>query len=154
MDKTLEKFLKQSKTKFKTLTHKVVYTAHDEAQTQKKKLQELAKTVLLKVDQGWAIVVVPASKYVDFKAVGKTLKAKKVMMAKEADMARYLKTKIGLLHPFGNLYKIPTLLDKAVAKSKKLIASAGSYTESIEVALKDFEKLTTPIKGIFSKTKK
>ncbi|MBI4050832.1 MAG: YbaK/EbsC family protein [Candidatus Doudnabacteria bacterium] len=157
-------YLKGVGVKFKILAHKVVYTAHDEAETQKKKLAEVAKTVLVKVDKGLALVIVPASKYVDLKAIKKALSAKggsasggkaaKVEMAKEADITKRLKSKIGLLHPFGNLYKISTLLDKALTKSKKIITSAGSYTESIEIAVKDFEKLVQPIKGVFSKSKR
>ena len=154
MNKPLENLLKKTKTKFKIIKHKVVYTAHDAAQTTKKKLSEISKVVLLKADKILVLVVVPSGRYVDLKAVKKALKAKKVSMAKEADIGKYLKTKVGLLHPFGNMYKLQTLLDKALAKSKKLVAAAGSYTDSIELSTKDFEKLVQPIKGIFSKKKK
>ena len=164
MHKQLEKLLNDTKTKYKTIEHKVVYTAHDTAQTTKKKLGEIAKVVLLKADmprlesgkagKDLVLIVLPAGKYVDLKGVKKALKAKKVSMAKEKDITKYLKTKIGLLHPFGNLYKIKTLLDKGISKSKKIIASAGSYTESVELAIKDFDKLVAPIKGSFSKSKR
>lgn len=154
MHKPLEKLLKETKTKFAVLTHKIVYTAHDEAETQKKKLNEIAKTVLVKADKALALVVLPAGKYVDLKGVGRALKVKTVQLAKENEIAKKLKTKVGLLHPFGNLYKLPTLLDRTLAHSKKLLASAGSYTESVELRMKDFEKLVKPVKGIFSKSKK
>lgn len=154
MDPKLKKFLDQNKVKYELLEHKKVYTAFNEAETQHINLKEVAKTVLVKVDKGWVMTILQANKYVDFKAVQKALKAKKVSMAKESEITKYLKTKIGLLHPFGNLYKIPILLDKALAKTKKMIASAGSYTESLQVSLKDFEKLVKPIKGAFSKAKK
>src|SRR3989344_2234702 len=79
---------------------------------------------------------------------------KKVSIAKEKDILTHLKTKVGLLHPFGSQYKIQTLLDKGMTKSKKMIASAGSFTHSVELGLKDFEKLVQPLKGAFSKAKK
>lgn len=150
----LEEYLQKQKVKFSRLEHKIVFTAHDAAQTQKKKLGEIAKVVLVRVDRSLALVVVPAGKYVDFKSIQKAVKAKKIAMATEKDITKFLKTKVGLLHPFGNLYKIPTLLDRGLARSKKMIASAGSYTDSIEVAVKDFEKLVQPIKGVFSKSKR
>lgn len=152
--KQLESFLKKSKAKVKVHVHKVVYTAYDAASTMKKKLNDIAKVVLVKADKGVAIVIVPAGKYIDLAAVKASLKAKKVSLAKEKDITKYLKSKIGLLHPFGNLYKVPTLIDKNFAKAKKLVASAGAYTESLEMAIKDFEKLVQPIKGMFSKAKK
>lgn len=150
----IAKYLEQAKVKFKLLEHKIVYTAHDAAQTTKKKINEIAKVVLVKADGSMVLVVLPAGKYVDMKAIKKVLKVKKVTIATEKDITKYLKTKVGLLHPFGHLYKIPTLLDKGLAKAKKMVASAESYTESVEIAIKDFEKLVKPIKGIFAKSKK
>jgi len=150
----LAKFLDEAKVKYNLLEHKVVYTARDLAATTKNKIGTIAKVVLVKSEKGFALVVVPAGKYVDFKAVQKALKAKKISMAKESDIAKYLKSKTGLLHPFGNLYKLPTLIDRSLVKAKKIVATAGSYTQSVEVALKDFEKLVRPIKGVFGKAKK
>jgi prolyl-tRNA editing enzyme YbaK/EbsC (Cys-tRNA(Pro) deacylase) len=179
------KLLDQVKVKYKVLEHKVVYTAHDVGATTKKKLSEIAKVVLVKVEGSvpviarsasdeaisyrkkiasaalamtnknyFALIVLPAGKYVDFKGIKKALKAKKVSMASEKDITKYLKTKVGLLHPFGSQYNMQTLLDKGVAKGKKMITSAGSYSHSLELAIKDFEKLVKPLKGAFSKSKK
>jgi len=103
IDKKLENFLKKAKVKYKTIEHKLVYTAHDEAQTQKKKLNEVAKTVLVKADRALALVVVPAGKYVDLKSIKKALKAKKVSMAKEKDITKYLK--LAYCTPLGSSIK-------------------------------------------------
>lgn len=151
MDTKLKKFLAANKIKYKLHEHKKVFTAHDEAQTQHIKTKEIAKAVLVKSDKNFALVVVPAQKYVDFGKVKKALKTKKVSMAKESDITKVLKTKIGLIHPFGNLYTLPVLLDNSLAKNKKLMASAGSYTESVELKSSDFVKVVKPIKGSFSK---
>ncbi|MCL5009155.1 MAG: YbaK/EbsC family protein [Patescibacteria group bacterium] len=153
-ENSITRLLEQSKIKFKVLEHKLVYTAHDAAQTTKKKLGEIAKVVLIKADKDFVLIVLPAGKYVDFAGIKKALKAKKVSMASEKDITKYLKTKVGLLHPFGQIYKLQTLLDKSLAKTKKLVASAGSYTHSVELAIKDFEKLVRPVKGAFAKAKK
>ncbi len=166
----ITKLLDAAKVKYNVLEHKVVYTAHDTAQTTKKKLGEIAKVVLVKVDGtsreddplaargssslSWVLIVLPAGKYLDLAGIKKALKAKKVSIASEKDILKHLKTKVGLLHPFGSQYKIQTLLDKGMAKSKKMIASAGSFTHSVELGLKDFEKLVSPIKGVFSKAKR
>ncbi len=169
------KLLDHAKVKYKTISHKVVYTAHDAAQTTKKKLSEIAKVVLVKADKDFVLIVLPAGKYVDLKAVQKALASakggsasggKKVSMASEKDITKYLKTKVGLLHPFGSEYPAPvaslrygasnlqTLLDKGMARSKKMIASAGTFTDSVEVGLKDFQKIVKPMLGNFAKSKK
>lgn len=153
-ENAVTKLLREAKVKFSVLKHKLVYTAHDTAQTTKKKLSEIAKVVLVKADKNFVLIVLPAGKYVNFSSVKKALKVKKASMATEKDITKYLKTKVGLLHPFGQIYKLQTLLDKSMAKTKKIIASAGSYTRSVEISSKDFEKLVQPIKGAFSKAKK
>ena len=151
MDKKLRKFLDENKIKYKISEHKKVYTAFNEAETQHMKAKEIAKVVLVKTDKDYALVVVPATKYIDFAKTKKSLEAKKVSMAKESDITKILKSKIGLIHPFGNLYKLAVLLDNSLAKQKTLKSSAGSYTESLEVKTSDFMKLVQPIKGSFSK---
>ncbi len=160
----ITKLLDGAKVKYNLIEHKLVYTAHDVGATTKKRLGEIAKVVLIKVDlprvaggkagYSWALIVLPAGKYVDLNGIKKALKAKKVSLAKEKDIEKYLKTKVGLLHPFGQLFKVQTLLDKNIAKAKKMVASAGSFTHSVEISTKDFEKLVNPIKGLFSKSKR
>ena len=189
LETKITRLLDQAKIKYKTLEHKVVFTAHDVGATTKKKLELIAKVVLVRVDGApssviarsasdeaistkkkiasarqrpglamtrnyFALIVLPAGKYVDFSGIKKALKAKKVSMASEKDIAKYLKTKVGLLHPFGMEYNLQTLLDKGMSRSKKMIASAGTFTDSVELGLKDFQKLVKPILGNFSKKNK
>ena len=71
-------------------------------------------------------------------------------MAKEKDITTKLKTKVGLIAPFGSLYNLSVFLDNKLKKAKKLILSAGSYTESIQITTKDYLKLENPVTGNFS----
>lgn len=167
MDTKLKKYLDSHKIKYQIHEHKKVYTAFNEGETQHANMKEVAKTVLVKTDPGFALVVVPAAKYVDFSKVKKALASakgarlpagqgsasggKKVSMAKESDIAKILKTKIGLIHPFGGLYKLPVLVDNSLLKQKQIMTSAGSYTESLALKPKDYAKLENPQKGTFAK---
>jgi prolyl-tRNA editing enzyme YbaK/EbsC (Cys-tRNA(Pro) deacylase) len=154
LETKVTKLLDEAKIKYKTLEHKVVFTAHDVGATTKKKLSEIAKVVLVKADKDFVLIVLPAGKYVDFNGIKKALKTKKVSMANEKDITKYLKTKVGLLHPFGSEYNLQTLMDKGMSRAKKMIASAGTYTDSVEIGVKDFKKMIKPILGNFSKSKK
>jgi len=147
--KNLEKYLKQSKTKYKILEHRKVFTAFDATQTQHLKLIEVAKGVLLKGKKLFYLAILPAGTNCDFKALSK-LASDKLSMAKEKDIAAKLKTKVGLIAPFGTLYQIPSFIDKKLLKNKKIILPAGSYTESVELSLKDYLKLENPTAGNFS----
>ncbi len=150
--KNLEKLLKETKTKHKIVEHRKVFTAFDATQTQHLKTSEVAKAVLVKGKKDLYLAVLPAGTNCDFKNLSKLI-SDKVSMAKEKDIVSKLKTKVGLIAPFGSLYKIPVFLDKKLTKNRKIYLPAGSYTESIELSLKDYIKLESPTLGNFSKKK-
>lgn len=147
-------YLKKNKIKYEPIVHRVVYTAYDLAQTLKEKLSNVAKTLVIKTEKGYALLVLPASKIADLKKLKKILKVKKIEIAKEKVMKEFFKIKPGTITPFATLHKkVPLYIDKGLLKAKKIIVRAGSYTDSLRLKLKDFLKLEKPIKGDFSKKK-
>ncbi|HEX9503557.1 MAG TPA: YbaK/EbsC family protein [Patescibacteria group bacterium] len=149
MNKQLEKLLKQSKIKYELVEHRKVFTAFDSAETQDVKLTEVAKAVLLKGKKNLYLAVLPAGNNCNFKALSK-LTTDKISMAKEKDINQKLKTKIGLIPPFGSLFKLPLFIDKKLLKNKKINLPAGSYTESIVMSIKDYLVLENPVQGNFA----
>jgi Ala-tRNA(Pro) deacylase len=157
--KKLEKLLQDNKIKYEVIEHKKVYTAFDAAETQHVKLSEVAKAVLLKGKKGLYFAVLAAGNNSDFKKLSKLI-GDKVSLAKEKDIYTKLsakggsasggKTKVGLVAPFGSLFKIPVFVDSKLAKTKKLILPAGSYTESVQINTKDYVKLEEPVLGSFA----
>ncbi len=182
--KSVEKLLKDSKVKYEVLKHKTVYTAFDKAKTLKIKPKEVVKTLTLKIGSGagakYALVSISADKNFDkekFKKLyndwlKKAAKAdsstslttgKKVFKAvNEIGFAdeKWIKKNIfktkagGAVPPFGNLFKIPSFVDKSLLKAKKLIINAGGFEESIKITGSQLEKEEKVIKGSFSKSKK
>src|SRR4051812_32369305 len=149
ISKSLEKLLKQNKIKYEIVEHRKVFTAFDSAETQHEKLSEVAKAVLLKGKKNLYLAVLPAGNNCDFKALSK-LTTDKVSMAKEKDINAKLKTKVGLIAPFGSLFTIPMFIDKKLLKNKKINLPAGSYTESVILNTKDYIKMENPTPGNFS----
>ncbi|MBI4239626.1 YbaK/EbsC family protein [Candidatus Uhrbacteria bacterium] len=147
--------VESAKLDYKHLVHRVVYTAYDAAQTLRVKVGDIAKPLVLKVDKGWFCAVLSAGHMLDLKKVTKLLKAKRVRIPTEKEViaALKLKKKQGL-SPFGSLYKIPVLLDKAFAKNAKGIFPTGSFTDSLLLKLKDFVRLESPLIGAFAAVKK
>ncbi|MBX4204847.1 MAG: hypothetical protein KW788_01500 [Candidatus Doudnabacteria bacterium] len=149
ISKQLEKLLTQNKVKHEVVEHRKVFTAFDSAETQDLKLTEVAKAVLLKGRKNLYLAVLPAGNNCDFKALSK-LSGDNLAMAKEKDIKAKLKTKIGLIPPFGSLFKLPLFIDKKLLKNKKLNLPAGSYTESVIMNTKDYIKLESPVPGNFA----
>lgn len=136
--KSVETYLKKAGKKFEQLTHKTVYTAHDVAQTLKRKLHEVGKTILVQADKAHVLVVVPASRRLDFAKLKKSLKAKNVALVSEKAMAKALALKTGALTAFGTLHQVPMMVDKSLTKSKAVILQAGNFTDSVLMKTKDF----------------
>ena len=62
----LKKFLDAKKVKYNIVDHKTVFTAYDLAQTMKEKLENIAKTIVVKADKVDLLVVLPGYRRVDF----------------------------------------------------------------------------------------
>lgn len=157
--KKIQNYLDKKGAKYAIVTHKKVYTAYDAAQTLKKKLDEIVKNLLVKTDKGYVMVLLPASKNLDMDKLKKLINAKgkgvkKVEIPKEGVMVKVFKVKPGALPAFGKIHDLEVYMDKNFKKLKKAVFSSGSFNESIEMAIKEFEKLEEPVVGLFSKAKK
>ncbi|RJO59597.1 hypothetical protein C4546_01365 [Candidatus Parcubacteria bacterium] len=144
ISKPVEKYLKNAKIKFQVIPHKTVFTVYDLAQTLKTKLDQVVKTLLVKVDQKYILVVLPAHFRMDFGKLKKFFKAKKVDIAKEKDMQTEFKTKPGAMTAFGPLHKLEVVADKSLTKTKEALFSAGSFTDSVRLKVKDYLGMVEP----------
>lgn len=156
----LVKYLEAAGIKHEILEHRTVYTALDVAATMRLKLNDIVKSLLVKADQDYYLVLLPADHNLDFeklkktisKARGKEVKTLKIPGEKIVENA--LKMKVLTITAFGKLHKLAIVMEKKMEKSKKAIFSAGSANHSIEMAVKDFIKLEEPILGSFGIKKK
>jgi prolyl-tRNA editing enzyme YbaK/EbsC (Cys-tRNA(Pro) deacylase) len=162
--KTILNYLEKNKYKYEIVEHKTAYTAWDKSQTEKVKPQEIAKTLALRVDNGYALALVPSNRNLDKKKLLKIINAsrkkasiknaKKIDFAKEAWMKKNIPGKVGAVPPFQGLVKLEIYLDNLLAKNKKIQVGSGEYTASILVSVKEFLEKEGLVKGSFSQSKK
>jgi len=134
----VKKYLDSKGVDYEELAHKTVYTAYDAAQTLKKQLKEIAKTILVEADKTHALVVLPADKKIDMEKLKKALGAKKISIPNEKVMIKVLKIKPGTLSSFGRLHDLEVVVDKAMLGVKKAVVSTNSFTDSVFIKVKDF----------------
>ncbi len=151
--------LEKNKIPYQLLDHKVVYTAYDAAQTLKVKLNELMKTLMVKVDKDFYLVSLPADKNLDFALLKKAVKllggsVKKIEIPGEKVLVKTFKIKPGGLTGFGALHKVRTIVDKDLKKAKEVIVSGGSLTQSIKMKLSDYVKLEGAVVASIGKKRK
>jgi Ala-tRNA(Pro) deacylase len=51
---------------------------------------------------------------------------------------------IGAMPPFGNLYGLPTYVDKHLAEQDYIVFEAGTHTDAIKMNYSDYEKIVKP----------
>lgn len=147
----LKNFLEKKKIKYEDVSHKAVFSAKEAAKVCKVKLEEIAKTLIVKnKDKNkYLMVIIPGSKRLDLKKVAKKIKAKEIRLALEDEMKKIIKdADLGATPGVGTLWKLPVYLDKSL-KSKEIVFGGGKNTDSVKMKLSDFLKIQKTQKGDF-----
>jgi Ala-tRNA(Pro) deacylase len=141
----LKRFLDDESIEYVTITHSAAYTAQKIAASAHIPGKELAKTVMIRIDGKMAMAVLPASYKVDFELLKKASRAKTVELASEREFKdMFPECDIGAMPPFGNLYGMEVYVAESLAEDEEIAFNAGSHTELIKLAYKDFDRLVKP----------
>lgn len=143
--KKLKEFLESNKIKYITINHPPAYTAQEIAEIAHISAKELAKTVIVKIDNKLAMVVLPAHVKVDFDEVKKASGGKNVQLASEPEFQeKFPGCELGAMPPFGNLFDMNVYISKDLSEDKEIAFNAGTHSELIKLAYKDFSKFVKP----------
>ena len=148
----LKRFLDDNGIKFISIQHSAAYTAQEVAALAHIPGEELAKTVMVKIDGVLAMAVVPASHQVDFERLREAAGAEHAELAGENEFKDYFPAcDVGAMPPFGNLYDMPVYCSTALSEDLEIAFTAGSHSELIRLAYADYEQLVQPEIASFSK---
>jgi Ala-tRNA(Pro) deacylase len=154
LPRRLQTLLASVKARYESITHRIVYTAFDLASTLHIPLVDVVKTLLVKTEGGYALVLLSAAQQLDTKRFARVARVKKVSIPSEKELVKKFRIKKGGLSSFGSLYRIPVYIDHALAKRKKALFSLGSFRHSLLLSLKDFFIAEHPVVGVFGVSKK
>jgi Ala-tRNA(Pro) deacylase len=141
----LKEFLDRHGIKYATTSHSLAYTAQEIAASAHIAGQELAKTVMVKIDDKMAMAVLPASYKVSFDLLKKAAVASKVELANEQEFREmFPELEVGAMPPFGNLYGMEVFVDESLSQDDEVAFNDGSHTELMKLAYRDFERLVKP----------
>jgi Ala-tRNA(Pro) deacylase len=147
----LDELLTNRKISFERLHHRPAYTAQRVAQILHVPGQELAKTVLLRTDEGYVMTVLPANQQVDLEQVRQCLGVAWVELASESEMERiFPDCERGAMPPFGSIYHLQTLVDESLAEDEQIVFEAQSHEEAIRMNYRDYEAVENPRRGHFA----
>jgi Ala-tRNA(Pro) deacylase len=146
----LKDYLDENKIKYIKISHSSAYTAQEIAASVHIPGKELAKTVIVRVNDGFAMVVLPASRKINFDQLKNVVGNNEIRLAQEAEFkGLFPDCEVGAMPPFGNLYNLPVYVASTLTDDKEIAFNAGTHTDIIKISYSDFEKLVKPAIGAF-----
>jgi Ala-tRNA(Pro) deacylase len=141
----LKEFLDQNQIKYVSVVHSPSYTAQEVAQSAHVTGKEFAKVVIVELDGRMAMVVLPATRKVVLQDLRELTGSDEVKFASEEGFReRFPDCETGAMPPFGNLYDMDVFAAESLADNDEIAFNAGSHTEIIKMAFRDFDRLVRP----------
>ncbi len=123
---------------YDVIPHERTETARDEAAALGVRTGEVAKTLVVKTETGYARAVLPASERIDMHKLRDALDGgKEIRLATEADLAHdYPEFELGAVPPFGGRSD-RVVVDSRLAGRESVVLEAGSHEQSLRIETKD-----------------
>jgi len=143
--KSLKDYLDGRKVKYVTTTHSPAYTAQEVAHLAHIPGNGLAKTVMVIIDGALAMAVLPANRRVQVQELREVTGCDDVRLAHEGEFKDvFPDCEIGAMPPFGNLYDMSVYISPELADGRDIVFNAGSHTELVRMAWRDYATLVQP----------
>ncbi|MEN6373963.1 MAG: YbaK/EbsC family protein [Smithella sp.] len=141
----MKEFLDSHGVKYVKIEHSPAYTAREIAQSTHIKGKEVAKTVIIFIENKMAMAVLSANYSIDFDYFRKEIHANKIELATEEQFKDiFPDCEVGAMPPFGNLYGMDVYVDQHLTEDKEIVFNAGSHSELVKMSYEDFARLVKP----------
>ena len=136
--------LNENKAQYEILRHPEAVTAQRIAQAEHVKGSHQAKVVIVKSGDQHLMMVLSADRQIDLEKAEKTI-GNAVSLGKEQEFkSLFPDCAIGAMPPFGNLYNLPTYVDKHLSEQDYIVFEAGTHTDAIKMNYRDYKKIVKP----------
>ena len=141
----LREFLDSHGVKYFVVSHSPAYTAQEIAAAAHVPGKELAKTVMVNIAGKMAMVVLPASRQLDFERLRRVSATREVELASEEEFAGlFPECEIGAMPPFGNLYGMAVYVSEELEDDDEIAFNAGAHTELLRLSYESYKRLVQP----------
>ncbi|MGH3114534.1 MAG: aminoacyl-tRNA deacylase [Gaiellaceae bacterium] len=142
----LTRVLDEAEVSYELLPHERTESALAEAEVLGIAPADVAKTLVVRIPDGYLRAVLPASARIDLRKLREARGGggkKKIHLASEEDLARdYGEFELGAVPPIGGSRRDPVVIDRRLAERNSVILEAGSHEESVRLATADLLRVT------------
>jgi len=146
-------FLTEHEMDFEVLAHPDTYDAQHMAEALHISGRQIAKTVLIRADRGFAyiVAVLPATRRVDLALLSAAFGGSHVEFATETEIAEHCPDcEFGVLPPFGSQYDMKTIVDAELAKGEWIVFECPTHHEAVRIPTADFLRVEQPLIAPFT----
>jgi Ala-tRNA(Pro) deacylase len=127
--------LEQRGIAFEVLPHPPATSALGEALALGAQPDEVIKTVVLDVETGHALAIVPADRRVDLDLVRDVLGDRHARLATEEEIARdFPEFELGAMPPLPSMVHLPVVIDPSVFEHRRITFAAGTQREAVRTS--------------------
>ncbi len=138
-------FLDKSGVSYEITEHRPAFTAQSMAAEEHEPGRYVAKPVIIKADDKYVMCVLSACCKIDLDALKSWLGTESVELADESDIIKlFPDCSPGAEPPFGNLYDLPTIIDKSLEADDHIIFQGGTHETAIRMSMDDYRRLAEP----------
>jgi Ala-tRNA(Pro) deacylase len=129
---------------FTVLRHQAVFTSEEAAAVRGTPLSSGAKALVVKADDNFLVLVLPADRKLDSKKARTSLGVKSLRFASREEVEQLTGLQPGSIPPFGSLFNLPTCCDPALALNESINFNAGDHCISVKMNYLDFIAIEKP----------
>jgi Ala-tRNA(Pro) deacylase len=119
---------------FEVIPHRQAYTSIDEARALGVDADEVLKTLALRTADGYALLVIPASRRLDLHLAREAVGDHRARLASEVELAdAFAGYQLGALPPLAGLVDVQVHVDPEVLRHETVAFAAGTQTESVRL---------------------
>ena len=136
--------MNENKVGYEILHHPEAVTAQRIAQAEHVKGRRHAKVVMLKSGEQHLMTVLPADHQIDLGKIEKAIGKAASLDTEQEFKSLFPDCAVGAMPPFGNLYGVPTYVDRSLSQEEYIVFEAGTHTDAIKLNYRDYEKIVKP----------
>jgi Ala-tRNA(Pro) deacylase len=143
---TVKKYLANKSVDYSQVAHRHTGSSHETAEASHVQEDHIAKAVIVKDATGYAMVVVPASHWVEMKHLRKELNRDLELVTEDELANLFADCETGAVPPLGPAYGIETFLDEALTTLANVYFEAGDHQHLVHASGDDFKYLLSGVR--------
>ena len=144
-------FLDSNKVNYQLLEHEAVFTSEQAAKARNAKLEEGAKSMIIRSEGVFYDFILSAAKKLDWNKIKDILNSKSASLADPKEVVEVINCEVGSVPPFGNLYNLKVYCDPSLLENEYIEFNAGIHTVSMRMKSKDWKEVVQPEVVSFAK---